>query len=93
MIAGMINVYSKEIKENFSYTSDSFCIWKNRRLLDVLTQADDRNIQILTHPVCWSEKESSPHERILRSIEGRKEKTLRIYMERSEKYGRKTIGW
>ena len=91
MIAGMVNVYSKEIKEKFSYTSDSFCIWKNERLKDVLTNAIDENIQILTHPVCWSAEESSPHDRIIRSIEGRKEKTIQIYLSRSKKVGRKII--
>jgi len=91
LIAGMINVYCREIKDQFSYTSDSFCIWRNKRLRDVLTSATDENIQILTHPVCWSGEEISPYERIMRSIEGRKEKTIQTYLSRSEKFGRKII--
>lgn len=92
-LCGMVNVYSSSIENNFSYTSDSFCIWKHKRLFNVLKQADERNIHILTHPVCWTEKETSPNERILTSIEERKERTIQLYLDRSKKIDRKIINW
>jgi hypothetical protein len=91
MLGGMVNAYSDFIKEKFSYCSDSFCYWRYKRLLDVLENEDNQYLQILTHPECWSKQALSPYKRILRAINGRRDKTISKYLSRSQKFGRKII--
>lgn len=69
--SGLINCYSNYLKENASYCSDSNGYWRFRRLRDVLMQAKDKNLQVLTHPDWWQETAMFPRERVHRCIDGR----------------------
>jgi len=67
----MINAYSKYLKSNFGYCSDSNGYWRFERLEDVLKEAKHEKLQVLTHPGWWVETPMSPRQRIQRCIDGR----------------------
>jgi hypothetical protein len=62
-----------------SYCSDSNGYWRFRRLKEVLTQATDPCLQVLTHPGWWQDGIMPPRQRIFRSAYGRAAATLRDY--------------
>lgn len=68
---GLVNCYSKRFKTEVPYCSDSNGYWRFRRLLDVLSEAKDSCLQVLTHPGWWQEKSMPPRKRILRAVYGR----------------------
>ena len=72
---GLINCYSKKLKESVSYCSDSNGYWRHSRLTDFIEEENEKNLHILTHPGWWQTKVMQPRDRIIRAIEGRKEKT------------------
>lgn len=76
---GLLNCYSKRFKEEVPYCSDSNGYWRFRRLHDVLTDATDPCLQVLTHPGWWQAKPMPPRQRIFRSVYGRAASTLRAY--------------
>ncbi len=90
-LAGMINVYNKELQNSYTYCSDSFCYWRFRRLMDVIEDPETKRLHALTHPECWTESPMSPYARILRAFDGRKKKSQKKYEMRSIKVGRKLI--
>ena len=90
-IGGMVNAYSDYIKAKYAYCSDSFCYWRYKRLMDVIQQEDNQYLHVLTHPECWSKQALGPYSRILRAINGRKDKSIYKYLSRSENFGRKII--
>jgi len=87
-----INTYSNFFKNNVGYCSDSNGYWRFRSLGDVLEKADDRCLQVLTHPGWWQEESMLPRERIIRSINGRAEAVLRHYDNLLQIHGRPNIG-
>jgi hypothetical protein len=48
-------------------------------LEDVLAQADDRRLQVLTHPEWWPDDVMSPRRRVHRCIDGRSANLKRYY--------------
>lgn len=62
--AGMINTYSAYFKKEVGYCSDSYGYWKYRRLKDVLSEATDPCLHVLTHPEWWQEYPKSPKQRL-----------------------------
>jgi hypothetical protein len=76
---GLVNCYSKRFKTEVSYCSDSNGYWRFRRLLDVLSEAKDPCLQVLTHPGWWQEKPLPPRQRIFRSAYGRAAATMQLY--------------
>jgi len=78
---GLINCYSKRFKTEVPYCSDSNGYWRFRRLLDVLTEATDPCLQVLTHPEWWQDKPMPPRQRVFRCVYGRAEATMRSYDE------------
>jgi len=91
IICGMINTYSKYLKKNYDYCSDSNGYWRYRRLEDVLAEARCDKLHVLTHPGWWTPEPISPRERITRCIEGRAQKSHLLYDQLLDKYGRKNI--
>lgn len=89
----IINAYAKYFREEVGYCSDSNGYWRFRRLEDVLKIANDKRLHILTHPVYWQEEVMSPKERIWLCIEGRAEKTKKIYIQLLEQFDRKNVDW
>ena len=76
---GLINSYSRRFKADIPYCSDSNGYWRFRRLHNVLTDATDTCLQVLTHPGWWQEKPMPPRQRVFRGIYGRAASTLRAY--------------
>ena len=76
---GLLNCYSKRFKSEVAYCSDSNGYWRFRRLHDVLLEAKDPCLQVLTHPGWWQEKPMPPRQRVFRSVYGRGAATLRAY--------------
>jgi hypothetical protein len=91
--AGLINTYADYFQTNVGYCSDSNGYWRFRRLEDVLRQATDERLQVLTHPEMWQDSVMSPKQRIYRCIEGRAQKTKQWYEATLKKYGRENIDW
>jgi hypothetical protein len=90
-IAGMINAYGRYFKEKYGYCSDSNGYWRHRRIHDVLADAKDENLQILTHPGWWVPEALSPRERIKKCVDGRAEAVLNNYNQALINMGRKNI--
>lgn len=91
--AGLINAYADYFRTEVQYCSDSNGYWRHRRLEDVLRDAADVRLQVLTHPELWQDTVMSPKERVYRCIAGRAEKTRRWYDETLQVHGRKNIDW
>ena len=91
-VGGMINTYAPSIRGKFGYCSDSNGYWRFRRLKDVLENAEDNNLQVLTHPEWWVPEVMSPRERVARCIEGRAKKQQERYDEIMVTMKRKNIG-
>jgi len=85
---GLLNCYSKRLKSQVAYCSDSNGYWRFRRLHDVLSDATDSCLQILTHPGWWQESPMPPRQRIFRSVYGRAESVMRNYDDALENSGR-----
>ena len=90
-ISGMINTYGKTMKNNYGYCSDSNGYWRYGRLEDVLSNAADHKLQILTHPEWWQKKSMSPKQRIHRCIDGRAINIKNVYDKMLKELGRKNI--
>jgi len=88
---GMINTYSKYLKDCYDYCSDSNGYWRYHRLEDVLLKADSEKLQVLLHPEWWTPDVLSPRQRIGRCIDGRCRKTHEWYDALLEKVGRLNV--
>jgi hypothetical protein len=91
--ADMINVYSEYFLNEIEYCSDSFGIWRYSRLEDVIVGNGTKRLQVLTHPEWWSDKVTSPAERIKRCVKGRAEKSWRSFENIVKEYGLHVIDW
>jgi len=85
---GLLNTYSKRFKTEVQYCSDSNGYWRFRRLHDVLSDASDYCLQVLTHPGLWQDKPMPPRQRIFRSTIGRATSVMRSYDETLQQHGR-----
>lgn len=88
---GLVNCYSRRFKTAVPYCSDSNGYWRFRRLQDVLTNANDPCLQVLTHPGWWQETAMPPRQRIFRSVYGRAKATMRLYDAGLDAHGRQNI--
>ena len=88
---GLINCYSKRFKTEVPYCSDSNGYWRFRRLFDVLSEASDPCLQVLTHPGWWQEKPMPSRQRIFRSVYGRASATMRLYDQSLTEHGRENL--
>lgn len=90
-MAGMVNAYSRTIRDRFSYVSDSHGVWRFRRLHDVLDAADDHHLHVLTHPEWWVPDAMPPRARITRAINGRAARNEQFYDEALDAIGRPNV--
>lgn len=88
---GLINCYSKYFKTSVPYCSDSNGYWRFRRLRDVLEEATDSRLQVLTHPGLWQETVLSPRERVFRCAYGRANRVMYDYDTVLAKHGRENL--
>jgi hypothetical protein len=89
-VAGILNVYSRHIRERYRYVSDSNGHWRHERLFDLLEDPPER-LHVLTHPEWWQVEPLAPRDRIARSVDGRARATLRDYDALLESAGRANI--
>jgi len=75
-----VNTYSKWFKDNVFYVSDSNGIWRYTSLWDVLEEKNHARVQVLTHPVWWTEETHSPKERVIQVINGRARNIKESYL-------------
>jgi hypothetical protein len=78
-VAGMVNAYGRGLRERFAYRSDSHGVWRHGRLEDVLEEAAEERLHVLTHPEWWVPEPLPPRERVTRAIEGRAARTQERY--------------
>ncbi|MER1967974.1 hypothetical protein [Castellaniella sp. GW247-6E4] len=76
---GLVNCYSRELQTQVPYCSDSNGYWRFRRLYDVLHDAIDPCLQVLTHPGWWQKESLEPRRRIFRCVYGRAQATMKQY--------------
>jgi len=88
---GLINASSPKLLENFKYCSDSNGYWRFDILDDLLLDNQIKKLYVLTHPVWWQENQSSPRQKINRSVTGRSTSSLQFYDDLLEKNKRKNI--
>lgn len=69
-ICGLVNAYSKRLRADYGYVSDSNGLWLYRRLRDVLKAAAEERLQVLTHPEWWTPEIMAPRQRVQRAIDG-----------------------
>jgi hypothetical protein len=92
VIGGLPNAYSAKLRSAYAYISDSNGYWRHQRLPDVLHEAREERLHVLTHPVWWQVEPMPPRARVARSIEGRAARTLREYDEVLADLGRPNVG-
>lgn len=88
-VLGMTNYYSEELFKNYSYLSDSNGYWRQLTLKNFLSNSNDQNLYILTHPIWWSEQTLTPKERLNLAFKKSDQDFEDWYMEVCHKYGRK----
>lgn len=89
---GLINCYSTLFKKEIAYCSDSNGYWRFKRLRDVLEEASDPRLQILTHPGLWQDQIMSPRERVFRCVDMRANRVMQNYDELLRIAGRNNLG-
>lgn len=88
---GVVSCYSKRFKTDVPYCSDSNGYWRFRRLFDVLREASDPCLQVLTHPGWWQERPMPPRQRISRSVYGRAIAAMNLYDKTLADSGRENL--
>jgi hypothetical protein len=90
-LAGLVNAYSKRLRDTYGYVSDSNGIWLHRRLQDVLTEAHEDRLQVLTHPEWWTAEVMPPRVRLQCAIDDYARVMGRWYDETVAKSGRPNL--
>jgi hypothetical protein len=90
-IAGMVNVYGRAIRESYCYVSDSNGYWRHARLPEILRDASEPRVHVLTHPEWWQDEPMSPRSRVVRCLEGRSRRTLEAYDRLLADWGRDNV--
>ncbi len=78
-VGGMVNTYSSYFRNQVDYVSDSNGIWRYRTLHVVLEQHEHPQLQVLTHPIWWTDGVMSPEKKVLAAISRRAEATERAH--------------
>ena len=90
---GLINTYSDYFQSNVEYCSDSNGYWRFERMLDFVKANEHNKIQLLTHPIWWTEEIMSPKEKVNNCIEKRANKNKIEYNNILKYFNRSNIDW
>jgi len=90
-LAGMVNAYSKRLRTDYVYASDSNGYWRFKPIPDVIQERHNR-LHILTHPEWWTPDPLPPRDRIERCVMGRAQASLQKYDTGLARFGRRNIG-
>lgn len=88
---GMLNVYSKKIKDRYQYCADSTGFWRYEVLDEVLRDDKVKHLQVLTHDAMWSETVLSPRQRVRKSIQANADRIKKQYDQILIFFGAKNI--
>ena len=91
IICGMVNAYGNTIRSEYAYCSDSNGVWRHRRLFDVLEEAKEDRLHVLTHPEWWTPMAMAPRARIQRCLDGQASAVGKYYDDLVDGYGRPNI--
>jgi hypothetical protein len=89
--AGMLNVYSRRLREGLTYCSDSNGYWRHRRLHDLFAPGGPDRIHALLHPEYYPERVMSPKERIWGCFDGRAARSKEFFEGLLRAHGRELI--
>lgn len=89
----LINTYSSYFQQNLGYCSDSNGYWRFNRMIDFIKENNNKPLQILTHPVWWTEKIDSPKLKIEKLIDNSARIKKRFYENILTSFGRENIDW
>lgn len=90
---GLINTYADYFQSNVNYCSDSNGYWRFHRMIDFIKENKENKIQLLTHPMWWTEKIMSPKEKINTCIESRATQNKLFYVNGLKDFQRENIDW
>ena len=91
VMAGMVNAYGRAIQSAYGYCSDSNGVWRHRRLFDVLEEAKEDRLQVLTHPEWWTPEPMPARGRIQRCLDGQAAALGKFYDDLLDGYGRPNV--
>jgi len=91
--AGLINVYSTKIMNEFGYCTDSTGYWRYERLEDRILRGNDKRLHILIHDGMWQDEVLPPRRRVFKIIDDRSKYLKNLYDETLKKFGAKNIDW
>jgi hypothetical protein len=86
----MKNAYSRRLRNEYRYCSDSNGYWRFQPMSDVIAEGHPR-LHLLTHPEWWTKEGLTPSERVDRAILGRARRVRRDYDTGLEKAGRRNV--
>jgi len=79
----LINAYSDIFQTQYEYCSDSYGVWRHKRLFDLISETKSKKLQILTHPEWWIHDAILPEARIKNIID---QKVLELYADADRNY-------
>jgi hypothetical protein len=91
--AGLLNVYSSDLKQQCAYCADSTGFWRYERLEEVLNNPQITRLQVLTHDAMWSETVLSPRQRVFTAIDEHARRKKSFYDAGLERLGARNIDW
>jgi len=86
-ICGLWNAYSRRLRDEYRYCSDSNGYWRFRPMSAVISEGSPR-LHLLTHPEWWTKEKLPPSDRVDRAILGRARNVRREYDAGLAKAGR-----
>lgn len=77
--AGLINASATQLRDSFTYVSDSNGRWRFRSLHEVVDDPSVTRLYALTHPEWWTPEPMPPNARVERCIKGRADRVASDY--------------
>lgn len=63
-LGGLVNAYAADIRQTYTYASDSFGYWRHTPLHQVIARRASDRLHVLTHPVWWCQRPEGSRKRI-----------------------------
>jgi hypothetical protein len=89
---GRFNTYAEYFPKEVGYCSDSNGYWRHRRLEDVLREANDQRLQVLTHDGWWNDEVMSPRECVQQSLSRNAKQVFATYQQHMRTFGMRDVG-
>ena len=86
-ICGLANAYSRSLRSQYTYCSDSNGYWRYTPMPEVIAQGAEK-LHLLTHPGWWTPVPMPPRTRVERAVAGRAAAVMTDYDRLLDKGGR-----